>query len=191
MKTFNAYLLILCTSVHIPVEVCPHTCRLIFTITTNGGQSYAPYKQAVAIKLLNTFTNNDPQDPHCFKEQVKIKFEATKAIVGRFPNKTAALTHLLSKAEPPLTWDQYCAMPEENRLMWEQKADALNQAMIYVMNSKNETAKKDLHLAYSQGNHTAYPIQYQSGSSIPIIPCSFISFVAFTLVSWLGVGILG
>ena len=25
------------------------------------------------------------------------------------------------------------------------------------MNSKNETAKKDLRLAYSQGNHTAYP----------------------------------
>ena len=25
------------------------------------------------------------------------------------------------------------------------------------MNSKNETAKKDLWLAYSQGNHTAYP----------------------------------
>ena len=29
--------------------------------------------------------------------------------------------------------------------------------MFYVMNSKNETVKKDLHLAYSQGNHTAYP----------------------------------
>ena len=25
------------------------------------------------------------------------------------------------------------------------------------MNSKNETAKKDLRLAYSQGNYTAYP----------------------------------
>ena len=107
--------------------------------------------------MLNTFTNNDPQDPHGFKEQVKIKFEATKAIVGRFPNGTAALTHLLSKAEPPLIWDQYCAMPEDNRLVWEQRVDALNQAMIYVMNSKNETARKDLRLAYSQGNHTAYP----------------------------------
>ena len=29
--------------------------------------------------------------------------------------------------------------------------------MIYIMNSKNEIAKKDLQLAYSQGNHTAYP----------------------------------
>ena len=80
----------------------------------NGGLSYAPYKQAVAIKSLNTFTNNDPQDPHGFKEQVKIKFEATKAIVGKFPNRTAALAHLLSKAEPPLNWDGCCALPEED-----------------------------------------------------------------------------
>jgi len=29
--------------------------------------------------------------------------------------------------------------------------------MIYLMNSKNKTAKKDLRLAYSQGNYTAYP----------------------------------
>ena len=130
--------------------------RAICFGSDNGGLSYAPYKQVVAIKSLNTFTNNDPQDPHGFKEQVKFKFKATKAIVGRFPNGTTALTHLLSKAEPPLTLDQYCAMPEEDRLVWEHRADALNQAMIYMMNSKNETAKKDLRLAYSQGNHTAY-----------------------------------
>ena len=29
--------------------------------------------------------------------------------------------------------------------------------MLYLMNSKNENAKKDLRLAYSQGNNTAYP----------------------------------
>ena len=94
---------------------------------------------------------------HGFKEQVKIKFEATKAIVGKFPNGTAALTHLLSKAEPPLDWDGYCTLPEENQLVWEQRADTLNQAMIYLMNSKNKNAKKDLRLAYSQGNYITYP----------------------------------
>ena len=26
--------------------------------------SYGPYKQIVAIKSLNTYTNNEPQDPH-------------------------------------------------------------------------------------------------------------------------------
>ena len=51
----------------------------------DGDLSYGPYKQVVAIKLLNTYTNNNPNDPHGSKEQVKIKFEATKAIVGRFP----------------------------------------------------------------------------------------------------------
>ena len=62
------------------------------------GLSYGPYEQVVAIKSLNSYTNNDSNDPHRFKQQVKIKFKATKAIVGRFPNGTAALTHLLSKA---------------------------------------------------------------------------------------------
>ena len=56
-------------------------CTICFS-GNDGGLSYAPYKQTVAIKSLNTFTNNDPQDSHGFKEQVKIKFEATKAIVG-------------------------------------------------------------------------------------------------------------
>ena len=78
----------------------------------DGGLSYAPYKQIVAIKSLNTYTNRNPNDPHDFKEQVKIKFEATKAIVGRFPNGTATLIHLLSNAEPnALDWDGYCALP--------------------------------------------------------------------------------
>ena len=35
--------------------------------------------------------------------------------------------------------------------MWELKADALNQSMLYLMNSKNKNVKKDLRLAYSQG----------------------------------------
>ena len=106
---------------------------------------------------MNSYTNNDPNDPHGFKEQVKIKFKATKAIVGRFPNGTAAPTHLLSNAETSLDRDVYCALPAEGQLAWEQRADALNQSIIYLMNSKNEIAKKDLRLAYSQGNYTAYP----------------------------------
>ena len=30
--------------------------------------------------------------------------------------------------------------------------------MLFLMNSTNKFAKKDLHLAYSQGNNTAYPL---------------------------------
>ena len=66
--------------------------------------------------------------------------------------------HGLSSAEPNTSdWDGYCALLAEEQLVWETRADTLNQAMIFVMNSKNEIAKKDLQLAYSQGNHTAYP----------------------------------
>ena len=107
---------------------------------------------------MNNYTNNEVHDPNGLKEQVKIKYEATKAIVRRFPNGTATLMHLLSSAEPDaLDWDGYCALPAETRLVWETRANALNQAMIFIMNSKNEITKKDLRLAYSQGNHTAYP----------------------------------
>ena len=116
------------------------------------------------IKSLNTYTNNDPNDPHGFKEQVKIKFEATKAIVGKFLNGIAALTHLLSKAETPLYWDAYCALSEEGRLVWEQTADKLNQSMINLMNLKNKIAKKDLRLAYFQGNYTAYPANIKAAA---------------------------
>ena len=115
---------------------------------------------------MNTYTNNEVHDPNGFKELVKIKYKASKAIhvVGRFPNGTATLTHLLSKAEPALDWDGYCALGAEARLEWETRADALTQGMIFIMNSKNEMAKKDLQLAYSQGNHTAYLTNIESAA---------------------------
>ena len=114
---------------------------------------------------MNTYTNNEVNDPHGFKEQVKIKYKATKAIVGRFPNGTATLRHLLSNAEPnALDWDGYCALLAEIQLVCETRADALNQVMIFIMNSKNEITKKDLQLAYSQGNHTAYPTNIEAAA---------------------------
>ena len=41
--------------------------------------------------------------------------------------------------------------------MWELRANALNQSILYLMNSKSKNVKKDLCLVYSQGNNTAYP----------------------------------
>ena len=65
---------------------------------------------------------------------------------------------LLSKAQPAaLDWAAYCALPVDQQLVWEQRANELNQAMLFLMNSKNKTTKKDLHLVYSQRNNTAYP----------------------------------
>ena len=112
---------------------------------------------------MNNYTNNKPNDPHGFKEQVKIKYKATKATAGKFPHGIAALMELLSRAQPAaLDWAGYCALTPDQQLVWEQRADELNQLMLFLMNSKNKIAKKDLRLAYSQGNNTAYPPNIKS-----------------------------
>jgi len=99
---------------------------------------------------MNNYTNNEPKDPHGFKEQVKIKYETTKAIARKFPNGAAALMELLSRAQSAaLDWDGYCALPANKKIVWEQRADTLNQSMLYLMNSKSKFAKKDLRLAYT------------------------------------------
>ena len=52
----------------------------------DGGLSYAPYKQVMAVKLLNNFSNSKLHDTHGFKKEVKIKNNSIKAIAGKFPN---------------------------------------------------------------------------------------------------------
>ena len=44
----------------------------------------------------------------------------------------------------------------------EKRANELNQSMLYLMNLKNKNTKKDLNLAYFQGNNTAYPSDIKS-----------------------------
>ena len=64
---------------------------------------------------------------------------------------------LLSNAHPAaLDQAGYCPLPEADQLVRELRANALNHSMLYLMNSKNKNFKKDLRLAYSQGNNTAY-----------------------------------
>ena len=112
---------------------------------------------------MNTYTNNEPQDPHGYKKQVNIKYKSTKAIARKFPNGTAALMKLLSNAPLALLdWAVYCTLPEVNQLVWELRANVLNQSMPYLMNLKNKNAKKDLRLAYYQENNTAYPPDIKS-----------------------------
>ena len=124
--------------------------RIVCFGSDDGGLSYGPYKQVVATKSMNNYTNNEPYNPHGFKEQVKIKYEATKTIAGKFQNGTASLMELLSNEYPAaLDWAGYCALPKANQLVWEQRTDALNQSMLYLMNSKNKNTKTDFCLAYS------------------------------------------
>ena len=82
------------------------------------GLSYGPYKQVAVVKSMNNYTNNEPYDPHGFKEQIKIKYEATKVIARKFPNGTAVLMDILSKAQPAaLDWAPYCALPVDQQLV--------------------------------------------------------------------------
>ena len=63
--------------------------------SNDGGLSYKPYKVVVTVKSLNNFTNPRADDPHGFKKEVKVKYDATMAIVGKFPDGTAFLEQLL------------------------------------------------------------------------------------------------
>ena len=47
-------------------------------------------------------------------------------------------------------------MTYTDQLIWEDKADTQTKAIIFLLNLYNKIAKKDLHLAFAQGNHSAY-----------------------------------
>ena len=57
----------------------------------------SPYKIVVPIEMLHNFTNSTPEDPHGYKEEVKVKCNATTAVVGKFPNGIGLLEILLVK----------------------------------------------------------------------------------------------
>ena len=63
--------------------------------SNDGGLSLGPYEQVIAVKSMNNYSNNRPHDPHSFKEQVKIKYDAIKAVIEKFPNGTGAMMELL------------------------------------------------------------------------------------------------
>ena len=68
----------------------------------DGGLSFIPYKQVVAAKLMNNYSNNKLHDSHGFKEGVKIKYDALKAVTRRFPKGTAAKSESLGVAIPAI-----------------------------------------------------------------------------------------
>ena len=93
---------------------------------------------------MNNFTNANPNDPHGFKEKLKIKYKAVLAVVGKFPNGTGPMLELLKAESPPLDWAHYCGLTVAEQVVWEKKGDDSIKAMLLLMNSKNDAAKKDL-----------------------------------------------
>ena len=121
----------------------------------DGGLSFKPYKNVVVVKSLNNFSNEKPNDPHGFKEELKIKYNAILAVIGilgvigKFPNSTGSMLELLAAEVPALDWAAYCGMTIASQGIWEEKGDASTKAMLLLMNSKNDNAKMDLRLLYS------------------------------------------
>ena len=69
----------------------------------DGGVSFKPYKNVVVVKSLNNFSKAKPNDPHGFKEELKIKYDAVLAVVGKFPNGTGPMLELLKAEATPWT----------------------------------------------------------------------------------------
>ena len=61
--------------------------KLICYESKGRGSSHKPYKIAFAVKLLHNCTKPKPDDPHRIKAEVKVKYNAPLAIVGKFPNR--------------------------------------------------------------------------------------------------------
>ena len=136
--------------------------------------SFNPYKAVLAVKSLNNVSNQKPYDPHAFKEELKTKFQATLALTNCFPNSMVFMEHLLSEnvdedgEAVPLTMQNYFEMDDIEKDWWEKEGDLLCEALIFLMNSKNDPMKKDLRLAYSHGNKKMWSIWSGfHGSSIP------------------------
>ena len=95
---------------------------------------------------MNNYSNNKPHDPYGFKEEIKIKFDALKVVIEKFPNKTGLMMELLKAEVPPVNWAGYCALPVTDQLVWEERSDTLAKSILFLMNSKNNNTKENLHL---------------------------------------------
>ena len=62
---------------------------------------------------------------------------------------------LLGAAVLALDWADYCTLTPTEQLIWEERGNDLTKSMLFLMNSKNDIAKKNLCLAYSKRNKTA------------------------------------
>ena len=50
------------------------------------------------------------------KKEANIKYNAVKAVAGRFPNRTATMMELLEAAVPAIDFVEYCQLPPDKQL---------------------------------------------------------------------------
>ena len=129
----------------------------------DGGLSYQPFKAIVAIKGVCNFTNPDVSNPHVYKKELRTKYEAMKAVAGRLPFGTEtlvfAMKHFIAAGgNRNATLDSFFSMGPKERAKWERINDDLVLAMIFLNNSKNDDAKKDMRRSFANGNKSAYQV---------------------------------
>ena len=59
---------------------------------------------------MNNISNAKLNDPHGFMEELKIKYDAVLAIVGKVPNGTGPMIDLLAAEVAAVDWAGYCAI---------------------------------------------------------------------------------
>ena len=89
--------------------------------SNNGDLSFKPYKNVMVVKSLN---------PHGFKVELKIKYNALLAVVGKFLNGTGPMLELLAAEVPTVDWASYCGMNVAYQEILEAKGDASTKAML-------------------------------------------------------------
>ena len=127
----------------------------------DGGLSYQPFKAVVAIKGVCNFTNPDVSNPHLYKKELRIKYDAMKAICGNFPFGTETLVFVMKNFDggnPNATLDDFYSMSPRDRAKWERTNDDLVLAMLFLNNSRNDVAKQELRRSFANGNKSAYQV---------------------------------
>jgi len=127
----------------------------------DGGLSYQPFKAVVAMKGVCNFTNPDVSNPHLYKKELKIKYDAMKAICGKFPFGTETLVFVMKNftgGNQNATLDDFYKMNARDQAKWERINDDIVLAMLFLNNSRNDVAKQELRRSFANGNKSAYQV---------------------------------
>ena len=116
-------------------------------VNDDQGCSFCPMKAVTTTANLLNIKMGQKESATKFQERLKVKYISAKAVSGKFPIGTAALTTILEdKGE---TYAGYCVMLEADQKERERLADLLTMAMLYIGGVRNKDMKKRLAEDYS------------------------------------------
>ena len=136
---------------------------------TDGGLTFQPIKIIVGSKGLSNYTNNDLTDLYLFKDDLIVKYEATKAQAGDRPYGTGIMLWAMQNmtkgdcmAYQKATMADYYTLPQNyvvpsttsgttttpttttDKTKWHCIYDDLVLAILLLSNSRNDGAKTSL-----------------------------------------------